>query len=142
MSIAANRNFQDFGVRLKTTRCNSERLSTALIVHTLMLTGASRLAVMTINYYNCGNTTNLGEIVTTSSVRLSKDLVDQARLSAKAEFRTVQGQLEYWALVGKAALENPDLPIEFVSEALLGLNETSGVPFVPRSLESGSVIQR
>ena len=59
----------------------------------------------------------------TSSVRISTELVEQARLAASAEFRTVQGQLEYWAKVGRAALDNPDLPVEFIAESILSLSE-------------------
>lgn len=43
------------------------------------------------------------------SVRIDARLVEQARAEAKAEYRTVQGQLEFWAKVGRAALDNPDL---------------------------------
>ncbi len=78
---------------------------------------------MTISLdYNCGKSAT-GEIVTTSSVRINSDLVEQARLEAKGEMRTVQSQLEYWMKVGKAALENPDLPASFVAELVLALEE-------------------
>jgi hypothetical protein len=71
----------------------------------------------------------------TSSVRISADLLDQARDAAKSEFRSVQGQLEYWARVGKAASENPDLPTSFVMEAVSSLAEPRSLAteFVPRS---------
>ena len=46
----------------------------------------------------------------TVSVRIDEELVKSARAAAKAEFRTVQGQVEFWAKVGRAALDNPDLP--------------------------------
>ena len=42
------------------------------------------------------------------SVRIDDTLVEEARVAAKAEFRTVQGQIEFWAKVGRAALDNPD----------------------------------
>lgn len=85
-------------------------------------------------YYNCG-TTGLETALETSSVRIATDLLDAARLAAKVEHRTVQGQLEYWARVGKAGLENPDLPIDFVSESLASLAEprSESLPFAPRS---------
>ena len=71
----------------------------------------------------------------TSSVRISSELLDQARDAAHAEFRSVQGQLEFWARVGKAATENPDLPTSFVVEAVSSLAEPRSLAteFVPRS---------
>ena len=71
----------------------------------------------------------------TLSVRIDETLVNAARVAAKAEFRTVQGQVEYWAKVGRAALENPDLPVSFVAESLMSMAEPreDSTVFVPRS---------
>lgn len=73
--------------------------------------------------------------MSTLSVRIDEALVEAARVSAKAEFRSVQGQIEYWAKVGRAALDNPDLPASFIAESLIGLAEPreDSAPFVPRS---------
>ncbi len=73
--------------------------------------------------------------MSTLSVRIDETLVNAARVAAKAEFRTVQGQVEYWAKVGRAALDNPDLPVSFVAESLMSLAEPreDSTPFVPRS---------
>lgn len=57
------------------------------------------------------------------SVRLDESLVAEARLAAKAEFRTVQGQIEFWAKVGRAALDNPDLPADFIAQSMISLSE-------------------
>ena len=59
----------------------------------------------------------------TVSVRIDEELVKSARAAAKAEFRTVQGQVEFWAKVGRAALDNPDLPASFIAESLMSLAE-------------------
>ena len=69
------------------------------------------------------------------SVRIDENLVEQARKAAKAEFRTVQGQIEFWAKVGRAALDNPDLPASFIAESLMSMNEPreEAEPFVPRT---------
>lgn len=69
------------------------------------------------------------------SVRIDESLVEEARAAAKAEFRTVQGQIEFWAKVGRAALDNPDLPASFIAESLMALKEPheQAMPFVPRS---------
>lgn len=78
--------------------------------------------------------------MTTVSMRIDEKLVKQARTAAKAEYRTVQGQMEFWARVGRAALDNPDLPASFIAESLIGLAEPreDATPFVPRSAPSAS----
>ena len=70
-----------------------------------------------------------------TSIRIEQSLYDQAKAEATVEHRTIAGQIEYWAKVGRAALDNPDLPVSFVAEALASLAEPleRAVPFVPRS---------
>jgi len=74
--------------------------------------------------------------MSTVSMRIDESLVGAARLVAKAEYRTVQGQVEFWAKVGRAALDNPDLPASFIAESLMSLAEPreDSTPFAPRSL--------
>ena len=73
--------------------------------------------------------------MTTLSVRIDENLINAARVAAKAEFRTVQGQVEYWAKVGRAALDNPDLPVSFIAESFAAMAEPreQSTPFVPRN---------
>lgn len=73
--------------------------------------------------------------MSTVSVRIDESLVTAARAAAKAEFRTVQGQVEFWAKVGRAALDNPDLPASFIAESLMSMAEPreDSTVFVPRS---------
>lgn len=73
--------------------------------------------------------------MSTVSVRIDERLVNSARTAAKAEFRTVQGQLEFWAKVGRAALDNPELPASFIAESLMSMAEPreDSTAFVPRS---------
>jgi len=52
-------------------------------------------------------------------VRIDDQLYEQAKSVAKGECRTIAGQLEFWAKIGKAALDNPDLPIEFVRDLMI-----------------------
>ena len=49
--------------------------------------------------------------------------------------RTIAGQIEYWALVGRTALDNPDLPVTFVAESLASKAEPreQATPFAPRT---------
>ena len=72
--------------------------------------------------------------MSTVSMRIDESLVRDARAAAKAEFRTVQGQVEFWAKVGRAALDNPDLPASFIAESLMSMAEPreNSTPFVPR----------
>lgn len=68
-------------------------------------------------------------------VRIEDDLYISARDQAKAEHRTIAGQIEFWAKVGRAALDNPDLPVDFIAETLISMAEPreNAVPFEPRS---------
>jgi hypothetical protein len=68
-------------------------------------------------------------------VRIDDTLYEQARAEAKAERRTIAGQIEFWAMVGRAALDNPDLPVTFIAESLISIAEPReyATPFVPRS---------
>jgi hypothetical protein len=71
-----------------------------------------------------------------TSIRINQDLYEQARQDAAAEHRSIAGQIEFWARVGRAALDNPDLPVSFIAESLASLAEarTETQPFVPRSV--------
>jgi hypothetical protein len=68
-------------------------------------------------------------------VRIDDTLYEQARAEAQIEHRTIAGQIEFWAMVGRAALDNPDLPVTFVAQSLAALAEPreQATPFVPRS---------
>ncbi|MBK9447126.1 MAG: ParD-like family protein [Betaproteobacteria bacterium] len=74
----------------------------------------------------------------TTSIRIDQNLYDQARIDAAAEHRTIAGQVEFWAKVGRAALDNPDLPVSFIAESLVSLAEprSQATPFVPRSRQA------
>lgn len=71
----------------------------------------------------------------TTSIRIDQTLYEQAKADAAGEHRTIAGQVEFWARVGRAALDNPDLPVSFVAESLAALAECRdhATPFVPRS---------
>ena len=63
------------------------------------------------------------------SIRIDPALYESAKVRAKAEMRSVPQQVAYWAKVGRAALDNPYLPIEVVRDTLQALEEESE-PFV------------
>ena len=53
------------------------------------------------------------------SVLINDDFYEKVKAHATIERRTVTSQLEFWAMLGKAALDNPELPIEFVRDLLI-----------------------
>ena len=67
-------------------------------------------------------------------VRIDDQLYVQAKAHAFAERRSISGQIEFWAMVGKAALDNPDLPIDFVRDLLVARAEgpSLATTFVPQ----------
>ncbi|SNX29387.1 ParD-like antitoxin of type II toxin-antitoxin system [Polynucleobacter meluiroseus] len=68
-------------------------------------------------------------------VRIDDNLYELAKSEAKTEHRTIAGQIEFWATVGRAAIDNPDLPIAFITASLASLAEPreESTPFIPRS---------
>lgn len=55
-------------------------------------------------------------------VRINESIYNDAKQAASAEFRSVPSQIEFWARIGKCALDNPDLPIEFIKDLLISKN--------------------
>lgn len=47
-------------------------------------------------------------------IRINKNIYDEAKKVANAEFRSI---------IGKCALDNPDLPIEFVKDLLISKHQ-------------------
>lgn len=68
-------------------------------------------------------------------VRIDDRLYELARLEAAVARRTIGSQVGYWAMVGRTALDNPDLPVTLVAESLASLAEPreEATPFIPRS---------
>ena len=57
------------------------------------------------------------------AVKLSDNIVLEAKIVSKAFNRSVAGQIEYWAKIGKIGEENPDLTYEFIKDILVSLQE-------------------
>lgn len=57
------------------------------------------------------------------AIKLSDELVNDATAHARAHHRTPPKQIEHWARIGKIAEENPDLPLGFVKDVLVALEE-------------------
>ncbi len=58
-----------------------------------------------------------------TAVRVSDDLVNDARKYSKIDHRSLTGQIEHWAIIGKCAEENPDLTYDLIKEILIGIEE-------------------
>ncbi|MCE8013468.1 ParD-like family protein [Billgrantia desiderata] len=61
--------------------------------------------------------------MSTSSVRLDHELVEKASIMAKAMNRSTPKQIEHWAKIGEMMEDNPDLPYEFVRQAIIAKAE-------------------
>ena len=59
----------------------------------------------------------------TTAVRVSDKLVKDARLVSAVDNRSVTGQIEHWAKIGKCAEDNPDLTYSLIKDILLGIEE-------------------
>ncbi len=59
----------------------------------------------------------------TTSIHIDQKLYEQAQADAVAEHRSIAGQAEFWAKLGRTALDNPDLPVGFIAEALVSMAE-------------------
>lgn len=69
------------------------------------------------------------------SIHINQELYEQAKQDAALEHRSITGQIEFWAQLGRAAIDNPDLPISFIAESLESMREPreQSQPFIPRS---------
>lgn len=63
-------------------------------------------------------------------IRIDEELYESARRTAAAEFRTVPAQISFWAKIGRAALDNPDLPVEFIKDILIAKQLDEREPFI------------
>ena len=57
------------------------------------------------------------------AMKLADDLVADAKAIAAAEHRSVPKQIEYWARIGKAVLENPELPLRMIQDMMVSAEE-------------------
>ena len=71
----------------------------------------------------------------TASIRLDQDLVNKASVMAKALNRTPPKQIEHWAKIGEMMEDNPDLPYEFVKQAIIAKAEKQAGKLEPYSFD-------
>jgi hypothetical protein len=58
-----------------------------------------------------------------TAVRVSGELVKEAKIYSKVDKRSLTGQIEHWARIGKCAEENPDLTYNAIKDILIGVAE-------------------
>ena len=58
-----------------------------------------------------------------TAVRITDDLVRDAKIFSKIDSRSLTGQIEHWARIGKCAEENTDLTYSLIKDILIGLAE-------------------
>jgi len=68
-----------------------------------------------------------------TAVKISDDLMAKAKVQSKVFKRSIAGQIEYWAKIGQIVEENPDLPLPFIQNILIGkeqIKASLGTPYV------------
>jgi hypothetical protein len=68
-----------------------------------------------------------------TAVKVSDDLFEKARIKSKIFKRSIAGQIEYWAKIGQMIEENPDLPLPFIQDVLIGREQIKagqGTPYI------------
>lgn len=58
-----------------------------------------------------------------TAIRISEDLAGEAKKYSKIDHRSLTGQIEHWARIGKCAEENSDLTYSLIKEILIGIEE-------------------
>lgn len=57
------------------------------------------------------------------ALKVSDELIELVKPQAAAQHRSIPKQIEYWARLGKVVEENPDLPLQFIKDTLLSIEE-------------------
>ena len=65
------------------------------------------------------------------TIKLSDELVGEAKRIAAIQHRSVPKQIEHWSRIGRLVEQNPDLPYQFIMDVLASQNE------VPEPFEFG-----
>jgi hypothetical protein len=69
-------------------------------------------------------------------VRISEDLFNDAKRYALVQKRSVAGQVEYWARLGKAVSDNRDLPFDFIEKTIISVAEAKDGLATPLDLDA------
>jgi hypothetical protein len=74
-------------------------------------------------YFACKHNNEQGGSKMPTAVRISDELLNEAKKFSKIDHRSLTGQIEHWARIGKCAEENPDLTYDLIKEILIGIAE-------------------
>ena len=67
------------------------------------------------------------------AVKVSDDLFEKAKIKSKIFKRSIAGQIEYWAKIGQMIEDNPELPLPFLQDILVGKEQIKagqGTPYI------------
>ncbi len=64
------------------------------------------------------------------NVKLSEELVGEAKRYGRIHHRSLPKQIEYWSHMGKIAEENPDLPFSMIKDILIAREEGATEEYV------------
>jgi len=68
-----------------------------------------------------------------TAVKVPDELFKNAKIKSKIFKRSIAGQIEYWAKIGQMIEDNPDLPLQFLQDVLVGREQIKagqGTPYV------------
>ena len=68
-----------------------------------------------------------------TAVKVSDDLFEKAKIKSKIFKRSIAGQIEYWAKIGQMIEDNPELPLPFLQDILMGREQIKagqGTPYI------------
>ena len=69
------------------------------------------------------------------TVKLSDELLKEARKYGEVYSRSVPKQIEHWSRIGKIAEENPDLSFTFIKDILIAQQEAREGDVTPYHVE-------
>lgn len=72
-----------------------------------------------------------------TAVKISDDLFSKAKIQSKVFKRSISGQIEYWAKIGQMIEENPDLPLPFIQDILVGREQIKAGQGTPYAFGEG-----
>ena len=64
------------------------------------------------------------------NVKLSEELVAEAKRFGTIHHRSLPKQIEYWSQMGKIAEQNPDLPFSMIKDILIARQEDADEEYI------------
>ncbi len=65
------------------------------------------------------------------AVKISDELAQSAKINSTIFKRSLAGQIEFWANIGKITEENEDLPFSFIKDILVGKRQAKNPDLTP-----------